>query len=544
MLPNINRNGSSFRGAGAYHLHDKGDKTNSRPTTSERVAWTATRNLANDDPQKALDEMWHTAEDAAHLKQASGHEWRRRREAMPVKTMSLSWAPHQSPTRQEMEAAADSFLTHMGWQQHQALLLAHTDTAHPHLHIILNRVHPETGLVLNDWREQQRSQRWGDRYDKEQGLILCHARADKYEKGLDLAPDGMPYPYAKLMQEQERAFDNPLAQAAVQDLQEKDLLARHHQEEREAFLGSGKAQFRQVRQEAYREVRDQCKPLWREHFQRAEEGRDQLEQQTRIAHRDAVRLAREGDHEAATLVLTALDEQRDAVHAQLSAERKELRQHQLETTRHRQDEACRALIEDRAEGFQEIKDRQKDERAEFKVLQALRDAGQPYDLDRMQELLGQHAPPALANDNRQPIELAEPANQNRPERELALLDANPFSAAARDLFPEHVDPQEKAPHRDASDLAAGVLGAAVEIGIRLMEGFIAPPTPRERAIEKARAIRQEQLAPARETALEEEKIRNDFTRHAATAAREAEAEQEQERKLYWEERGRSRSRER
>lgn len=544
MVPNINPNGSSFRGAGAYHLHDKGDRANPRPTTSDRVAWTATRNLANDDPEKALDEMWHTAEDAAHLKQASGHEWRRRRETMPVKTMSLSCAPHQSPTRGDMEAAADSYLKAMGWHEHQALLLAHTDTAHPHLHIILNRVHPETGLVLNDWREQQRAQRWGDHHDKEQGLILCEARAEKYDRNLDLRLDGMPYPFAKLMQEQERAFDNPLTEATVQDLTEKDLLAKRHQMEREAFLTSGKAQFRQARQAAYREVREECKPLWREHFQRAEEGRDQLEDQTRLAHRDAARLAREGDHEAATHVLAALDEQRDAVHTQLSAQRQALRQHQLDATRERQDEACRALIEQRGVDFQDIKDRQKDERAEFKLLHTLRDAGQPHNSDRMQELLGQGAPAALANDNRAPIDLAEPANQNRPERELSLIEANPFSAAARDLFSEHADAPEKGPQRDASDLAAGMLGAAVEVGLRLMEGFIAPPTPRERAIEKARAIREEELAPERAAALQERKMHDEFIRHAATAAREAEAEQERERKLYWEERGRSRSRER
>jgi hypothetical protein len=48
--PNINRNGSSFRGAAAYHLHDKGEEGQARPVTSERVAWTATRNLVNEEP--------------------------------------------------------------------------------------------------------------------------------------------------------------------------------------------------------------------------------------------------------------------------------------------------------------------------------------------------------------------------------------------------------------------------------------------------------------------------------------------------------------
>jgi hypothetical protein len=130
MLPNIaKKNGRSFRGAGAYHLHDKGKDRNSRPATSERVAWTATRNLANEDPVLAIDEMWHTAENAAHLKHMSGHPPSGNKCLDPVKTVSLSWAPHQSPTREQMEHAADSFLKAMGWQEHQALLICHTDTA-------------------------------------------------------------------------------------------------------------------------------------------------------------------------------------------------------------------------------------------------------------------------------------------------------------------------------------------------------------------------------------------------------------------------------
>ena len=49
-----------------------------------------------------------------------------------------------------MEKAADSYLRFMGFDEHQAVYIAHKDTEHPHLHIILNRVHPETGKVLDD----------------------------------------------------------------------------------------------------------------------------------------------------------------------------------------------------------------------------------------------------------------------------------------------------------------------------------------------------------------------------------------------------------
>jgi hypothetical protein len=46
---------------------------------------------------------------------------------------------------------------------------------------------------------------------------------------------------------------------------------------------------------------------------------------------------------------------------------------------------------------------------------------------------------------------------------------------------------------------------------------IADTSPRERAIAKAWAIREHYEAPERAAALQDEKQRNDFTRHALTA---------------------------
>ena len=193
MVPNISPNGRSFRGAGAYHLHDKPTASDPRPRTALRVAFTATRNLANEDPRAALDEMWRTAEDAAHLKASSGAARQGRKNDTPVKTISLAWAPGQNPSREDMIAAADGFLHAMGWHGHQAVYAAHNDTAHPHLHIILNRVHPETGRTLNDWQERKRAQRWALAYERDQGAVLCKARAGRYDAGAAAPAAGLPY---------------------------------------------------------------------------------------------------------------------------------------------------------------------------------------------------------------------------------------------------------------------------------------------------------------------------------------------------------------
>jgi len=65
-----------------------------------------------------------------------------------------------------MMAATSDFLNHMKWQEHQALLVAHEDKSHAHVHVMLNVVHPETGLRLNDDFERRRAQAWALEYER------------------------------------------------------------------------------------------------------------------------------------------------------------------------------------------------------------------------------------------------------------------------------------------------------------------------------------------------------------------------------------------
>jgi hypothetical protein len=41
-----------------------------------------------------------------------------------------------------MIAATKSFLKAQGWQEHQCVVVAHSDTAHPHVHLMIDMVHP------------------------------------------------------------------------------------------------------------------------------------------------------------------------------------------------------------------------------------------------------------------------------------------------------------------------------------------------------------------------------------------------------------------
>jgi hypothetical protein len=274
MVPNISRNGQSFRGAGAYHLHDKPSTVHPRPRTSERVVFTAARNLANADPYAALDEMWRTAEDAAHLKLRAGHVLTGRKNVLPVKTVSLAWAPGQSPTREEMCAAADSFLKAMGWGEHQALYIAHSDTAHAHLHIILNRVHPDTGRTLNDWQERKCAQRWALDYEREQGAVLCPERAARHKARAHRKKShtGLPYRQAK-------------------------LFGKHHAAASRARIA--------------KDIRAAFRPAWAAYYRRQRAALHRFDRDRRSTERVAATLTRAGNAPGALKALDGLEDCRN-----------------------------------------------------------------------------------------------------------------------------------------------------------------------------------------------------------------------------------------
>ena len=123
MIIRILSSGKSFTGAANYLTHDP------EAQTDERVAWTHTLNLANDHVPSAVDEMLWTARNAELLKQEAGIRAGGRATENPVKHLSLNWSPEDHPTREHMIESTEEFLRHMKWQEHQALLVFHSDKA-------------------------------------------------------------------------------------------------------------------------------------------------------------------------------------------------------------------------------------------------------------------------------------------------------------------------------------------------------------------------------------------------------------------------------
>lgn len=176
MVPKVAGKGKSFKGAGLYYLHDK------KASTSERVAFTLTENLPTDDPELALRYMAYTAMRQGELKAAHGAAMTGRKLAQSVYTYSLSWAPGETPTEAEMIAAGRETLKVLGIEAHEILMVAHNDEPHPHLHLIVNRVHPETGIAAKLSNDHLELSKWAEGYERAQGKIRCAERVENNRK--------------------------------------------------------------------------------------------------------------------------------------------------------------------------------------------------------------------------------------------------------------------------------------------------------------------------------------------------------------------------
>ena len=176
MIPKINGLGRSFAGVAAYCLHDAPEPDDRRPRTSERVGWADTRNLATFRPERAARLMAATAKAAPDLKRLAGGARGGRKLAKPVLHYSLSWAQDETPDKREMSRAVDRSLEALGLEGHEALIVAHEDTRHPHVHVIANRVDPETGKAATLGNSKLRLSRWAEGYEREQGRIRVERR--------------------------------------------------------------------------------------------------------------------------------------------------------------------------------------------------------------------------------------------------------------------------------------------------------------------------------------------------------------------------------
>lgn len=172
MVPKIHAKGSSFKGCAQYLLHDKDAET------SQRVAWTETRNLATNNPDAAWRVMAHTSYEQDNLKREAGVPNTGRKSKAHVLHFSLSWHQDEADrlTPEEQRSAVDAILNVMGVGDRQVLIVSHNDEPQPHVHVMVNRVSPTDGRMLSSSFEKLKSSRWAQAYEEERGKIYCHER--------------------------------------------------------------------------------------------------------------------------------------------------------------------------------------------------------------------------------------------------------------------------------------------------------------------------------------------------------------------------------
>ena len=172
MIPKIHAKGHSFKGAAAYLLHDIDSDT------SERVAWTSTKNLSVEDPEIAWRVMAATAMNANQLKERAGIKNTGRKSNAHVLHMTLSWHPDEREDLQPdtMLGAAEAAILMLGADDRQALIVCHDEKDHAHVHILINRVSPEDGRILSSSYERLKSSEWAQKYEEARGQVFCDER--------------------------------------------------------------------------------------------------------------------------------------------------------------------------------------------------------------------------------------------------------------------------------------------------------------------------------------------------------------------------------
>lgn len=164
MIGKIPKTGKGFRGTFNYLMRGKRDAEN-----PDRLSWMETRNLFVDDVEKIPRMMRATAGQSKKCQK-------------PVYHFLVSWREDEGPSDVSMRQVADRALIDLGLQDHQAILAAHRDTRHRHLHIMVNRVHPETGKAWHTGKDWERLERSIARQALELGFVKVDGRHNTPEK--------------------------------------------------------------------------------------------------------------------------------------------------------------------------------------------------------------------------------------------------------------------------------------------------------------------------------------------------------------------------
>ena len=195
MIPRVQNPQARAADVTHYVTHD-GRTLN----TSARVEWRENWNMVQASPEDTAAMMDQLIADAPHLKRRVGVSARGRKLAKGIMHITLSWSPDEKPDRKEMMRAALESLQHLGLDRCMATVACHIDRGHPHVHVVVCRIDPDTGRALARKNDAHRLSRWAEQYEQDQGQIRVPSRVTKhmyYDDRRRAREQGQPLPKSR-----------------------------------------------------------------------------------------------------------------------------------------------------------------------------------------------------------------------------------------------------------------------------------------------------------------------------------------------------------
>ncbi len=156
MIARVLALGRSFKKLVSYLKTGK----DGRQLQRDRVEWVEFRNLPTRNPDTAACMMAATASESVSGTQTAVYHF------------SISCDPGDPVDGGTLRRVADRTIRDLGLEEHQVLIFAHKDRSHPHLHFVVNRVHPERGTLWRTWRDYYRIERSLRAQEQELGLQI------------------------------------------------------------------------------------------------------------------------------------------------------------------------------------------------------------------------------------------------------------------------------------------------------------------------------------------------------------------------------------
>ena len=188
MIGKVVKPGKGFRGLIDYLLKGPKDAETLDPN-EDRVAWVDIKNMLIADPSKAPALMRATAAKSQRVQS-------------PVYHFVISWHKNECPSEDIMRQVAETTLIDIGLDDHQALFVAHHDKAHRHVHIVVNRVNPDTGVAWRTSNDYQRIELSLRKQSEAMGLEIIPGKHSDPERRQDKTRRAKTSEYRKAQREQ------------------------------------------------------------------------------------------------------------------------------------------------------------------------------------------------------------------------------------------------------------------------------------------------------------------------------------------------------